>query len=79
MLNNTAPGPAALDDIGPPSWCYETRYNGWNAPPDVHVPDYWKQFRAPAPYLHYMLGMLYICLMSIAVIGNAIVMYIFFA
>nr|BAO73879.1 opsin [Hasarius adansoni] len=77
MLNNTALQPAILDDLGPPSWCYETRFNGWNAAPDVHVPDYWKQFRAPAPYLHYILGILYICLMSVALIGNAIVMYIF--
>lgn len=76
MLNVSSHA-SVLDDYGPPSWCYETRFNGWNAPPDINLPTYWKQFRAPAPYLHYMLGMFYICLMTIALIGNGIVIYIF--
>ena len=62
---------------GPPNWCYETRFNGWNAPPDVYVDPYWRQFRAPAPYLHYLLGILYVILMSVSLIGNGMVVYIF--
>nr|CCO61975.1 rhodopsin 3 [Cupiennius salei] len=76
MLNSSS-HPAFLDEISPPSWCYETRFNGWNTPPDVYVSPYWRQFRAPAPYLHYLLGILYIALMVISCVGNGMVIYIF--
>ncbi|KAF8773670.1 Opsin like protein [Argiope bruennichi] len=77
MLNASIHHPVGFLDEGPPNWCYETRYNGWNAPPDVYISPYWKQFRAPAPYLHYLLGILYIGLMSVSLIGNGMVIYIF--
>ncbi|XP_071039103.1 opsin, ultraviolet-sensitive isoform X2 [Parasteatoda tepidariorum] len=77
MLNASSLYSPTFLDEGPPSWCYETRFNGWNAPPDVYVSPYWKQFRAPAPYLHYLLGILYVVLMVVSCIGNGIVIYIF--
>ncbi|KFM67509.1 Opsin, ultraviolet-sensitive, partial [Stegodyphus mimosarum] len=77
MLNITSQYAPSFVDDGPPSWCYENRYNGWNTPPDVYVGPYWKQFRAPAPYLHYLLGILYIGLTFVSCVGNGMVIYIF--
>ncbi|NP_001301067.1 Opsin Rh3-like [Limulus polyphemus] len=55
----------------------EIHMNGWNAPKDMFINPYWKQFEAPNPFMHYLLGILYTGLMIVACIGNGIVIYVF--
>ncbi|XP_068232334.1 opsin, ultraviolet-sensitive-like isoform X2 [Palaemon carinicauda] len=58
---------------------YEVKMLGWNAPQDFLdiVDPHWMTFETPNPYLHYMLGVIYIGLMVAAVCGNGVVIWIF--
>lgn len=50
---------------------------GWEVETDVFINPYWKQFEPPNPFIQYLLGTIYIGLMSVAVVGNFIVIYVF--
>lgn len=52
---------------------------GWNTPQDYmeYVHPYWRTFEAPNPFLHYLLGFLYIIFMVCSLAGNGVVIWIF--
>ncbi|XP_054716018.1 opsin Rh3-like [Uloborus diversus] len=79
MWNSSAADDDSFTYDDAPTWIYESRFNGWNTPEDVYVSPYWRQFRAPAPFMHYLLGTLYIVLMVVACVGNGIIIYVFAA
>nr|BAG80984.1 opsin [Branchinella kugenumaensis] len=58
---------------------YERRELGWNTPAEYmeFVHPHWKQFEAPNPFLHYMLGVFYIIFMFCSLIGNGVVIWVF--
>ncbi|XP_066982462.1 opsin, ultraviolet-sensitive-like [Macrobrachium rosenbergii] len=58
---------------------YEMKMLGWNTPPEYmdYVSPHWKTFEAPNPFLHYMLGVFYICFMFAALSGNGVVIWVF--
>ncbi|KAK2721306.1 opsin-3-like [Artemia franciscana] len=58
---------------------YEHRELGWNTPADYmdYVHPHWRQFEAPNPYLHYMLGVFYTGFMFASLIGNGVVIWVF--
>ena len=51
---------------------------GWNVPADYmqYVHPHWRTFETPNPFLHYMLGVLYIFFVIFAVAGNGIVTFL---
>ena len=55
------------------------RLIGWDIPSEelVHVPDHWLKYPEPQPYLHYLLGSLYIVFTVMSLLGNGIVIWIF--
>ena len=44
----------------------------------AYVPKHWLQFEAPACYIHYILGVLYIFILIPGFFANSIVIYLFF-
>ncbi|KAK2721307.1 opsin, ultraviolet-sensitive-like [Artemia franciscana] len=58
---------------------YEHRELGWNTPADYmdYVHPHWRQFEAPNPFLHYMLGVFYTGFMFASLIGNGVVIWVF--
>jgi len=52
---------------------------GWNVPPEelVHIPEHWLSYPEPDPLLQYILGLTYIVLTFIALLGNGVVIWIF--
>ena len=44
----------------------------------AYVPEHWLQFEAPACYIHYILGVLYIFIFLPGFLANGIVIYLFF-
>lgn len=58
---------------------YEVHMNGWNAPDEMvdQIPDHWKSFPTPNPFIHYMLGVLYTVFFFVSCVGNGIVIWIF--
>nr|APY20521.1 ultraviolet sensitive opsin [Xylobiops basilaris] len=55
------------------------RLLAWNVPPSelVHIPEHWLSYVEPEASMHYLLGLLYVFLFFMAVIGNGLVLWIF--
>ncbi|ODM99064.1 Opsin, ultraviolet-sensitive [Orchesella cincta] len=55
------------------------RMNGWNTPSEYleYVHPHWLKYEAPNPFMHHMLGVLYVIFMFGSLIGNGVVIYIF--
>ncbi|CAG9827747.1 unnamed protein product [Diabrotica balteata] len=52
---------------------------GWNVDADdlIHIPKHWQLYPAPEKSLHFLLGMIYVFLWFLAIIGNGLVLWIF--
>jgi r-opsin len=52
---------------------------GWDVPAHelVHIPEHWLSFPEPEHSMQYMLGLVYIGLTFVALIGNGLVIWIF--
>lgn len=53
--------------------------NGYNTPASYleYVHPHWLKYEAPNPFMHHMLGVLYVIFMFGSLIGNGVVIYIF--
>nr|BAQ54846.1 opsin, ultraviolet sensitive type [Asiagomphus melaenops] len=62
-----------------PEYRVSGKFLGWNVPPEElhHIPDHWLGYPEPEAYMHYLLGLLYICFMIVALSGNGIVIWVF--
>nr|BAQ54733.1 opsin, ultraviolet sensitive type [Orthetrum albistylum] len=82
ILSSTSegsPGCCSNLSVFRPEYRVSGKFLGWNVPPEElhHIPDHWLAYPEPEPYMHYLLGLLYICFMLIALSGNGIVIWIF--
>nr|ALB48841.1 UV opsin [Lucidota atra] len=52
---------------------------GWNVPPSelIHIPVHWLSYPEPEASIHYLLALVYIFLMTMGVVGNGLVVWIF--
>nr|BAQ54879.1 opsin, ultraviolet sensitive type [Anax parthenope] len=88
MINDALPASLLSSENGPgcsnltvfrPEYRVSGKFLGWNVPPEElhHIPEHWLSYPEPEPFMHYLLGLLYICFMLIALSGNGIVIWIF--
>nr|ALH22343.1 UV-sensitive opsin [Ellychnia sp. GJM-2015]APY20601.1 ultraviolet sensitive opsin [Ellychnia sp. CRS-2017] len=55
------------------------RLLGWNVPQSelIHIPVHWLSYQEPEASIHYLLGLVYIFMLTMGVIGNGLVIWIF--
>nr|ALB48848.1 UV opsin [Photinus consimilis] len=55
------------------------RLLGWNVPPSelIHIPVHWLSYPEPEASIHYLLGLLYIFMLTMGIVGNGLVIWIF--
>nr|ALB48857.1 UV opsin [Photinus tenuicinctus] len=55
------------------------RLLGWNVPPSelIHIPVHWLSYPEPEASIHYLLGLVYIFMLTMGIIGNGLVIWIF--
>nr|ALB48856.1 UV opsin [Photinus tanytoxus] len=55
------------------------RLLGWNVPPSelIHIPIHWLSYPEPEASIHYLLGLVYIFMLTMGIIGNGLVIWIF--
>ncbi|KAK5641331.1 hypothetical protein RI129_009878 [Pyrocoelia pectoralis] len=52
---------------------------GWNVPPAelIHIPEHWFSYPEPEASIHYLLGLLYVFMLTMGIVGNGLVIWIF--
>nr|ALB48852.1 UV opsin [Photinus ignitus] len=55
------------------------RLLGWNVPPSelIHIPVHWLSYPEPEASIHYLLGLVYIFMLTMGIVGNGLVIWIF--
>ncbi|KAL3287452.1 hypothetical protein HHI36_001923 [Cryptolaemus montrouzieri] len=79
LLNWTGVGaPSALQSrvIGEADGLHQL---GWNVPPEelIYIPEHWLSYMEPPASMHFLLGLFYIAMYIMGMIGNGLVLWVF--